>query len=32
MTLGAVYDTRLRKLISGELRAKDAERFIGRAS
>ena len=28
MTLGALHDTRLPKLISGELRVKDAERFI----
>ena len=30
-TLAALRDTLLPKLISGELRVKDAERFIGRA-
>jgi type I restriction enzyme S subunit len=30
-TLGALRDTLLPKLISGELRVKDAERFVGRA-
>jgi type I restriction enzyme S subunit len=32
LTLTALRDTLLPKLISGELRVKDAERFIGRAS
>ena len=30
-TLAALRDALLPKLISGELRVKDAERFIGRA-
>jgi type I restriction enzyme S subunit len=31
-TLAALRDTLLPKLISGELRVKDAERFIGRVT
>ena len=31
-TLAALRDTLLPRLISGELRLKDAERFLGRAS
>ena len=31
-TLAALRDTLLPKLISGELRVKDAERFVGRSA
>ena len=32
MTLGAIHDTLLPKLISGALRVKDAKRFVAEAT